>query len=65
MKSFRKTIRYDCALPDLGALSATTDIEPKKKEDTNTLGDGSEGNEGSVSNEGYRVCGFVLEEIQE
>jgi hypothetical protein len=42
-----------------------TDIEPKKKEDVKTLDDVSEGSEGSVSNEGSRVCGFILEEIQE
>jgi hypothetical protein len=41
------------------------DIEPNKKEKINTLDDESEGSEGSVSNEGSRVCGFILEEIQE
>jgi len=41
------------------------DIEPNKKEKINTLDDESEGSEGSVSNEGYRVCGFIVEKIQE
>jgi hypothetical protein len=40
-------------------------IEPNKMEDVKTLDDRSEGREGSVSSEGSRVCGFVLEEIHE
>jgi hypothetical protein len=36
----------------------TIDIEPEKKKDADTLEDKSEG---SVSSEGYRVCGFIIE----
>jgi hypothetical protein len=45
------------AAPDIG-------IEPKR-EDAKALDDGDQsyGSEGSVSSEGSRVCGFVLEEI--
>jgi hypothetical protein len=37
-------------------------FRPKKKEGANTMDDG---NEGCISSEGCRVCGFIIEEIEE
>ena len=68
IKELKKVYESKGQTEDRGKVSNSTpdvQIEPNKKEDAKTLDDRSEGREGSVSSEGSRVCGFVLEEIHE
>ena len=66
VKQFKKT--YEAESQDIDRAKnaiPTIDIEPRKKEEVNPSEYKSEVSEGSVSSEGSRVCGFVIEEIQE
>jgi hypothetical protein len=66
VKQIKKT--YEAESQDIDRAKdaiPTIDIEPRKKEEVNPSEYESEVSEGSVSSEGSRVCGFVIEEIQE